>query len=264
MKKTIKELYTLVGSPFVMDPTVTYPVIEGDTSNFLEDYDDNKEVYDRYFVHEYGDRVVDLDAETNADAETEYLDQMKSILMIYLFSWARLYYTLNIPFNPIYNVEEHTTSTYGQHVTDNEYGQDRMTDAYGQHQKTDVYGNHSETIGQRSDSTTNYSVAFDSALERETGKTEDSMGAQTNTTLSYTDTHTDAAATDTHTRDSKKDTVTSKQHVDTIDREGNIGVVSATELLIQEERFRRNYSFFKNCFLTLIEELGAYYESTPL
>lgn len=246
MKKTIKELYTLVGSPFVLDPTVTYPEIEGDTSNFLEDYDTNKEEYDRYFVHEYGDRVVDLEAENEEDAEQEYLEQMKSILMIYLFSWARLYYTLNIPFNPIYNVEEHTTNTYGQHVTDNEYGQDKMTD---------VYGNKSETIGQRSDSSTSYSVAFDSTLEKETGKTEDSIGSQTNTATSYTD---------THTRDEKKDTVTSKEHIDTIDREGNIGVVSATELLIQEERFRRNYSFFKNCFLTMVEELGAYYESCPL
>lgn len=246
MKKTIRELYTLVGSPFVLDPTVTYPEIEGDTSNFLEDYDTNKEEYDRYFVHEYGDRVVDLEAENEEDAEQEYLDQMKSILMIYLFSWARLYYTLNIPFNPIYNVEEHTTNTYGQHVTDNEYGQDKMTD---------VYGNKSETIGQRSDSSTSYSVAFDSTLEKETGKTEDVIGSQENTANSYTD---------THTRDAKKDTVTSKEHIDTIDREGNIGVVSATELLIQEERFRRNYSFFKNCFLTMIEELGAYYESCPL
>ena len=31
----IKELFNLVESPFVLDPTMTYPEIEGDESNFL-------------------------------------------------------------------------------------------------------------------------------------------------------------------------------------------------------------------------------------
>lgn len=278
MKKTIKQLYTIVGSPFVMDPTVTYPTIEGNTSNFLTDYATYKEEFDRYFLHEYGSRFVDLEAETDADAGEEWEDECKSILLIYLQSWARLYYALNIDFNPIFNVEEHTTNTYGQHVTDVDYAQRRITDAYGQHQRTDQYGatSESETIGAKettngahTDGVTNYTVAFDSGTEKETGRSSDSVGAQTinegsqsnsRTTTVHSDTHTDAAANDTHTEDAKKDTTTSKQHVDTIDRSGNIGTVSATDLLIREERFRRNYSFFKNCFLTIIEEVGAYYE----
>ena len=277
MTKTIKELFNLVGSPFVFDTTVEYPEIEGDTSNFLTDYAAHKEDYDRYFVHEYGERLLDLDADNDADAEEEYLDQMKSILMIYLFSWARLYYTLNIPFNPVYNVEEHITNTYGQHVTDTDFGASSETNQYGARTKTDTLGARSETNqygatehteGARSDTSTMYAVSYDSSLEKETSKQADSTGSQTSTDAQHTDTHStqsvidthgEAAVTDTHSALAKKDTTTSKQHVDTVDREGNIGVVSATQLVIEEERFRRNYSFFKNCFLTMIEELGAYY-----
>ena len=39
---TIKELFALVGDPFVLDPTMTYPEIEGDESNFLTEYNTNK------------------------------------------------------------------------------------------------------------------------------------------------------------------------------------------------------------------------------
>lgn len=264
MKITIKKLYQLSGSPFVMDPTITYPEIEGDTSNFLEDYDDHKEEFDNYFVKKYGERFVDLDAETESDALEEFQDMLVSILHVYLSSWASLYYALNIPYNPIFNVEEHTTTTYGAHETETNYGIDLSTDSYGQKQRTDAYGAKSHTEGSREDNSTSYSVSFDAAIEKETGKVTDSVGSQTSSDLAYSDTHTDAAVSDTHTRNARKDSDLSKQHIDQIDRSGNIGTVSATDLLIREEQFRRNYAFFKNCFLTIIEEVGAYYEYDAL
>lgn len=248
----IKELFKDIAdynTPFlwpVEDPSrITYPTIEGNESNFLTDYQADFKLFDRDFVHEYGERYVDFESEDPEDIAAEWTDELYSILRIYLDSWARLYYALSIDFNPVFNVEEHTTSQYGQDVN---------TDSYGQHQRTSQYGATQETLGTRSDSSTSYAVSFDNTTEKETGKQEDSIGQQVNSTLQHTDTHTDAAAIDTHTR---------SQHTDQVDRTGNIGVVSATSLVEQEIKLRRNYSFFKNCFLVIINELGAYWDDHP-
>ena len=281
--KTIKELYDLIGSPFVFDPNITdYPEIEGNTSNFLTDYNTHKDIYDKFFVREYGERFIDLFADNDADAVTEFKEDLEGILRLYLDSWARLYYSLNIAYNPVYNVEEHTlvtysehetTDAYGQDQTTDAYGQDRTTDAYGQHQRTEAHGAREHTDGTRTDNSTLYNVAYDSTTEKETSKQTDAIGSQTSNDAAYTDTMTDASATDTHTRDSRSDThtrgartdkSTSGEHTTETDRSGNIGVVSATDLLINEEKFRRRYSFFKNCFLTIITEVGAYYDSIIL
>ena len=48
--KTIKELYSLVESPFLFDKTMVYPDIEGNESNFLTYYDDYKDQFDRFFL----------------------------------------------------------------------------------------------------------------------------------------------------------------------------------------------------------------------
>ena len=266
MEIKIKDLFNDIAhyaTPFIwadMEPSpVTYPTIEGNTSNFITDYQDDYFLFDHYFIFHYGDRIVNLYVDEE-HIEEYWQETMYAILRIYLDAWARLYYALNIDYNPIYNVEEHTTTTYGAHDTDTKYAQDQTTDSFGQHQTTNSVGQKETTNGTRTDSTTDYSVSFDAATEKETGKTEDSVGSQTITEGAHTDTITNAAAIDTHTRAGRTDTVTSKQHIDTVDRAGNIGVVSATQLLAEEEKLRRKQSFFNNCFLTIVEELGAYYE----
>ena len=64
---TLKNLYNKVSSPFVLDTTMTYPTIEGNTSNFLTEYNTNKAQYDRYFLKEHGKKIVEVDGETDAD-----------------------------------------------------------------------------------------------------------------------------------------------------------------------------------------------------
>lgn len=288
MKKTIKEVYNIIKE----EPTYTsfpllfseswatdYPVFDTEiTDNFVEDYNDNYDTFDKYFVRKHGKKFVDFDAETQTELVDEWREMMKGILRIYLDSWARLYYTLHINYNPVFNVEEHTTSTYGEHETEDSYGQDLNTDVYGQKQQTNLYGQTQKTNqygqkqttnGQRTDDTTNYEVAYDSGTEKEKNKSTDVIGSQTITENQRTDTetgtqHTDTITnntfTDTHTRSARKDTTTSGEHVDTVDRMGNIGVVSAMDLIKQEEEFRRKYAFFDNVFLTVVEQIGAYYD----
>ena len=276
----IKELYNLVDSPFVLDPSMTYPEIEGDESNFLTEYNTNKAEYDCYFLKEHGNKLVDVEGDTDADIILNWKSEIKAIQRIYLNAWAHIFYTLNIAYNPVYNVEEHITTKYGEHETEREYGQHETDRQYGQHETENQYGQHetenqygatSETLGTHTDTTTEYTVSYDSALEKESGKTDNVIGAQTNTALTHTDTttsklHTDTTTsklhTDTETSKLHTDTETSKLHTDTVDRTGNIGVKSASALAEEEALLRERQIFFKNVFLTISREVGAYYDNS--
>ena len=332
MEIKIKKLFTLAGSPFVLDPNMTYPTITGNESNFLTDYSTNKAQFDRYFIKEHGEKTVDIDGDSEADIVLNWKSEIQAIQRIYLEAWAHIYYTLNIAYNPVYNVEEHITTQYGAHETEREYGAHETEFEYGAHETEREYGAHetereygahetereygahetefeygaheteteygatSDTLGTHTDTRTNYAVSFDSALEKETGKTSDVIGSQTNTSLTHTDTetsklhtdtetskihtdtetsklhtdtetsklHTDTETsklhTDTTTSKLHTDTETSKLHTDTVDRSGNIGIKSASALADEETLLREKQIFFKNIFLTISREVGAYYD----
>ena len=305
MEIKIKKLFTLAGSPFVLDPNMTYPTITGNTSNFLTDYDTNKAQFDRYFIKEHGEKTVDIDGASEADVVLNWKSEIQAIQRIYLEAWAHIYYTLNIAYNPVYNVEEHITTQYGAHETEREYGAHETEVEYGAHETEMEYGAHeteteygatSDTLGTHTDTRTNYAVSFDSALEKETGKTSDVIGSQTNTSLTHTDTETSKLHTDTETSKLHTDTTTSKLHTDTetsklhtdtetsklhtdtttsklhtdtetsklhtdqVDRSGNIGIKSASALADEEILLREKQLFFKNVFLIISREVGAYYD----
>lgn len=225
------------------DPApITYPTIEGNTSNFLTDYRADAQLLDNDLRHHFGERYIDLESDNMDDACNEWYKEMYSILRIYIDSWARLYYALSIDFNPVFNVEEHTTTQYGQQVTDNELGQRQHTE-----------GAKKRTIGAREDTTTDSGWAYDSNAWQNSSKSVDNSGQQ----IIDDD---QCVSTDA----SVKDTTTSKQHTDTVDRTGNIGVVSATQLLNEEIKLRSRYSFWNNVFTTICEEIGAYYECDSL
>ena len=241
---TIKELFALVGDPFVLDPTMTYPEIEGDESNFLTEYSTNKAEYDAYFIKEHGNKSVDVEGDTDEDIVLNWKSEIKAIQRIYLNAWAHIFYTLNIAYNPVFNVEEHTTTKYGEHETEREYGE---------HETENEYGATSETLGTHTDTSKTYNVTYDSGTEKETGKIEDVIGSQTNSSLAHTDTTTSKLHTDTET---------SKLHTDTVDRTGNIGIKSASALAEEETLLREKFVFFRNIFLTISREVGAYYDNT--
>ena len=241
---TIKELFALVGDPFVLDPTMTYPEIEGDESNFLTEYSTNKAEYDAYFIKEHGNKSVDVEGDTDEDIVLNWKSEIKAIQRIYLNAWAHIFYTLNIAYNPVFNVEEHTTTKYGEHETEREYGE---------HETENEYGATSETLGTHTDTSTDYMLSYDSATEKETGKNSTVIGAQTNSALTHTDTTTSKLHTDTET---------SKLHTDTVDRTGNIGIKSASALAEEETLLREKFVFFRNIFLTISREVGAYYDNT--
>ena len=244
MEITLKNLYDKVGSPFVLDPSMTYPEIPEDLSNFLTEYTTNKADYDRYFLKEFGKMVVEVDAETDADIITYWKDEITAIQRVYIEAWAHIFYTLNIAYNPVYNVTEDIETEYGQHVT---------TDAKAAQHNTTQYGATQDTFGAHIDNSTQYGVATDSQTEKEIGKNVSDIAEQVNSSLSHTDT-TDLGS---HT-----DTNTSQTHTDKVHREGNIGIKSASALSEEEIFLREKRIFFKMIFKTICREVGAYYDFT--
>ena len=66
---TIKALFNIIGNPFVLDPTMTYPTIKESTANFLTYYNEHRVNLDRMFVHDFGERLVDLESESDEDID---------------------------------------------------------------------------------------------------------------------------------------------------------------------------------------------------
>ena len=242
IKELCKMIKTTPGEdPFVLNPNWNYP--EWADNNFLEDYAANMDAFDRYFVKEHGEKLVDLDADSDLEIINAWQEELDSIYYVYVNSWAHIYDTLNIAYNPVYNVEEHITTQYGEHETEREYGEHETENEYGEHETENEYGATQDTLGSHTDTATAYSVSFDTATEKETAKTSDVIGSQVNSSLAHTD------------------TTTSKLHTDTVDRTGNIGIKSATALATEEIFFREKQNFFKNIFLIISREVGAYYDN---
>lgn len=257
MKKKIREIAALAKNNrewflFDEDTSYPYPEIEDNETNFITDYNDLASTYNRYFVKEYGERTVEYDALTDTEFLQIWQEDIFATTCVYLSAWARLYYALDISYNPVYNVEEHTTTKYGQHETD-------FLNAARQHttgQQQNTNGQQIDTIGSHIDTSTMKNVAIDSALEKESSKQEDNYAQRQDTKGQRIDTLGQRVDSDL----SFTDTTTSKQHTDQTDRVGNIGVKSATELVNEEIRQKKRLSFFKNVFLVFVEEMGAYYE----
>ena len=261
---------------YLFHTNLTYPTFPDNTSNFIEDYQANAASFNKYALLKRGDQVVKFDDEDYEDGWDFLSEVSEAVTDVHLDSWARLYYALSLSYNPLYNVDGTTTrettqrqrtDLFGAQGGTSTYGATSQTDNWGAISKTDQYGNKSATLGAHTDTQTNSSVAFDSGREKETGQTQNSIGSQTNTEASYTDshselaksdTHTGAARNDSHSENAYTDTHTDSAFTETETRQGNIGVTMSQQLLEAEWKFRQK-SFFETIINQLLDEVGFMY-----
>ena len=267
---------------FLLPPTntITYPEIDGNTANFISDYNEHFNIYDRYFINQFGQRSYNDDQwepENLNDTLENWFEEITGVVWVHLDSWARLYYALNEQYNPLYNVdgttettfsEKNDITTYGATSNSDTYGARSMSDTFGAVSIADNYGQKETTNGSRNDSRTEYQVGFDSTIETETGRNSDAIGSQTITEGAQSNSHTEQSRTDSHTEQSRTDTHTGATHTDNyrsgahteiVTRFGNIGVTKSTELLESEWEFRKQ-AFFKWIFEEITKGAGLYYE----
>lgn len=211
---------------FNIESPENYPTFEDSEANFIEDYLSNFASFDQYIVRMYGERIARFLSTEDPDIIAEFDSIINSILSAHLSEWARLYYALDLKYNPIYNVDG---------VTETVYGETERNDDYAKRKRTDKYPLYTDT-------TKNYSVGYNSGTEKEDSMTESINAAR------------DIVSED----DAHKDTFTEEEHTDTVTKKGNIGVTMTQQMLEAEFEVRKK-SFFRTIFKTFIEEAGFRY-----
>ena len=271
----LKDLYKNIGTgSLLFDSYLSsyYPDITGNESNFLTDYNSAHSYFDKAFAHKFGERYIDLEAETIANAITEFKGIVSGVTLLNLSNWARLYYALSLDYNPLYNVDGLTTFTHGAQSETYTFGKDKTTNQfgatqdtmqygatqdttqygatqdtmqYGATEDTTEYGATSRTEGQHTNTDTDYAVSYDSATEKETGKHDHNLGSQTITELLHTDKqssilHSDVASSIQHSDVASSiqhsDVASSLQHTDTAERDARTDGKSSLQYIDTELR----------------------------
>ena len=239
---------------------ITYPTIPGNTSNFITDY---SAAMDPYTVRMWGERIFSgLEAETDAALLLEFDAAIKAALLVHLDNWARLYYALDLSYNPIWNYDGETTFEHGEQVITTDIPDIVKTSDVADHVREEDMKQREDTNehGQHTDTSTDYSVAYDGTTEKETGKStmDNALYTDTFTAGAHKDIITDKAYLDTFTEEAHLDTVTKETYTDTETRHGNQGTTTTQSMLTEEWVFRKN-TFFREIFKTLIDDIGCSY-----
>lgn len=155
-----------------------------------------------------------------------------------------------INYNPLYNLneKERITTTYGQHITDQDRGARLRTDNFGNTSQTNLYGAQQLTDNMASQTDTHSETQMNDLTYKP--KTQDVHGGHTDThsTTQHSDTITTTAVVNTSGDAAAKDTTTSKEHVDTVIREKS-GINVIIQDLIEKQLDVLDYNpvneFFK-------------------
>lgn len=151
--------------------------------------------------------------------------------LVYGSKWQKLFDTLELEYNPLWNVDAKIIET---HDIDKRHSEDD----FAEREDVNSYGltTGSTTYGQVDDTTDNKTTPYDSATYRNLSKQERRTLEHVDDyqTDAHEDTLTKGAHKDSHDEDAYKDTITTT-------RTGNIGVTSSMDLVRQE----REISDFK-------------------
>lgn len=183
----------------------------------LADYFLNQSAYDSAILLKEGSLLMASD-----DAEIIINTINAVVHQLAPYKWQKLYESMNLEYNPIWNVDGTETTVYGEHIT------------------TDLNGERKSTVvnGQKHTNSDYYTVPYDSIEDRKTGSDQ-------TTTDSVTDTTTAEAVTDKST---------SEAHTDTVTRQGNIGVTS-TQNLIKQEREIVNFNLYHTILMDVVDAI---------
>ena len=183
----------------------------------LADYFLNQTAYDSAILLKEGNLLMASD-----DSEIIINTINAVVNQLAPYKWKKLYESMNLDYNPIWNVDGTETTVYGEHIT---------TDANGARITSTVNG-------QKHTNSEYYTVPYDSTTDHKTGSDQ-------TTTDSVTDTTTAEAVTDMNT---------SGAHTDTVTRQGNIGVTS-TQNLIKQEREIVNFNLYHTILMDVVDAI---------
>ena len=213
------------------------------TEEYLADYLTAPADIDAYYM---GVKYKDLHA-ISEDLET--IESTVGVaFLVYGSKWQKLFDTLDLEYNPLWNVDAKIVETHDidKRHTEDTFAEREDTDTYGETTGNTVYG-------QLEDNTTNKTTPYDNDNFRNLSKQEREVLEHQDdyTTNEHEDTHKKGAHTDEHDEDAYKDTITTT-------REGNIGVTSSQELL-EKERAVADFKFLDILMADIIDMITEPY-----
>lgn len=237
----------------------SYPESEYLEGNFVEDYTENFEYFDRYVVKLFGERGILVGKDENlADLVIDWTQDCNAIVFAHLRDWAKMFSASIKDYEPLWNVDGTVVTTYGEtehtdvygntKATD-KYAETKMTDAYGQQQTATQYGQQQKTTqhgqqqeqnayGARENNDRHYATSYPDTTEVMTDRDNHTENAVTDTKTNsqYSDVETDTQHTDTVTANTYTDTHTGQAHNDTHEEDEHTDVHSAIEHTDTERR----------------------------
>jgi len=213
------------------------------TEDYLTDYQTAPGDVDAYYM---GVKYKDLKA---ISEDVEEIEATVGVaFLVYGSKWAKLYNTLDLKYNPLWNVDAEIVEEHdiAKRHTEDTFAEREDTDTYGETTGNTVYG-------QLDDNVTNKTTPYDSAEFRNLSKQERQVLEHQDdyTTDQHEDTHKKGAHTDEHDEDAYKDTITTT-------RTGNIGVTSSQELL-EKERSVSDFKFLDILMTDIIDMITEPY-----
>lgn len=241
-----------------------YPTGQYLIGNFVTDYNNNFQYFDRFVAKTFGERGIEVDKDaTIEDVASEWTYDVNSIVFTHLKDWAKMYSASIKDYEPLWNVDGTVTNTYGATHREDNIAQRTNTDVIGAKHSEDKAGaRHTDEINPtHTDTNKTYNTAYPDGTSKEVEKNEDSYGAYTTQRdeRTYTDEHDENTYTDTHTQAGYLDEFDADEHIDEERRTGNIGVTKSTELVESEYKLRTGWAFYKIIFSYILNEMGVHY-----
>lgn len=219
MKKTVKQLYNYS----LLD---NRPLLSNYNAEWWTEYVNNHAIYDRAFNRLYRSFRFAFDTENDTDMNSflHFVDEVKALLAMHSKKYAELYKVHALSENA-YDI----VSNYDMVET-----MDRDT-ASDKGQRTDTY---TDSIGAQTNNLTNSTSSFDSDTMHPASANQQTVGAQSNSGSAVSGAEYDTASEDY-----------------TLTRKGNIGVVSAPDLLEKHTNFWTSFDFYSYIFKDICTEL---------
>lgn len=238
--------FSSISTPAFMGDISYSPYDENDIKNFIEDYKNNFKNFDllnkvRYLSREY---IVPFNVGTDISIiSNDFKNLSTAYITGHLDDLHRLYYALNLKYNPIFNLDVKSTITKkGKDVDESGTTSTNKTgDLYNESgTDTNIFGEQIQN---------NKNVTNDSLELVDTDSTV--LNSHTDTTNYGKKTTTNLTDTTTHGR------VNSIDLTDTEIRQGNQGVTMSQQMLEAEYRIRQK-NFFDDLFYKIINEFTIY------
>lgn len=197
-----------------------YPVIENNTSNFVQDYLENYKYYDMFFSLKFGSADLLYEPDT-------WMEMCNSVIANSIISLARVYYALSIAYDPTHNYDGKSVVTTSGTIS-KDSGNDTTTYTHGEKKSIDNYG---ETNTETINSTVPYDMAD---VYKNTDKATVNGKPFENIT-------TEQSYIDTDGTEYGKET--SADYTVTEIKGGNLGITMTTQMLDSEWNFRKKDFF---------------------